>query len=95
MARHVVARVGEIAPGTSKQVTVRGREIGIFHAATSGQTLLYDVNGRLAFNGGITARRGHSGPNDGRDAILSLLQDGFRLHETTPVFGCSLLGAAE
>ena len=31
MARHVVARVGEIAPGTAKQVTVRGREIGIFH----------------------------------------------------------------
>ena len=31
MARHVVARVGEIAPGTAKQVTVRGREIGVFH----------------------------------------------------------------
>ncbi len=30
MARHIVARVGEIAPGTSKQVTVRGREIGVF-----------------------------------------------------------------
>jgi 3-phenylpropionate/trans-cinnamate dioxygenase ferredoxin subunit len=31
MARHVVARVGDIAPGKAKQVTVRGREIGIFH----------------------------------------------------------------
>ena len=31
MPRHVVARVGEIAPGTAKQVTVRGREIGVFH----------------------------------------------------------------
>jgi len=31
MARHVVAKVGEIAAGTSKQVTVRGREIGVFY----------------------------------------------------------------
>jgi len=31
MARHVVATVDEIAPGTSKIVTVRGREIGIFN----------------------------------------------------------------
>ncbi len=31
MARHVVAEVGEIAPGAAKQVTVRGREIGVFH----------------------------------------------------------------
>ena len=31
MARHVVARVGEIAPGAAKQVTVRGRDIGVFH----------------------------------------------------------------
>jgi nitrite reductase/ring-hydroxylating ferredoxin subunit len=31
MARHVVAMVDEIAPGTSKIVTVRGREIGIFN----------------------------------------------------------------
>ena len=31
MARHVVARVGEIPPGGTKQVSVRGREIGVFH----------------------------------------------------------------
>jgi 3-phenylpropionate/trans-cinnamate dioxygenase ferredoxin subunit len=31
MARHVVASVGEVAPGTSKLVTVKGREIGIFN----------------------------------------------------------------
>jgi 3-phenylpropionate/trans-cinnamate dioxygenase ferredoxin subunit len=30
MSRHVVAEVGEIAPGTCKIVTVRGREIGVF-----------------------------------------------------------------
>lgn len=31
MSRHVVAAVGEIAPGTSKLVTVKGREIGLFN----------------------------------------------------------------
>ncbi|MBO0712518.1 MAG: Rieske (2Fe-2S) protein [Acetobacteraceae bacterium] len=31
MARHVVARVGDIAPGSAKAVTVGGREIGVFH----------------------------------------------------------------
>ena len=31
MARHVVASVGEIAPGSSKLVTVKGREIGVFN----------------------------------------------------------------
>jgi 3-phenylpropionate/trans-cinnamate dioxygenase ferredoxin subunit len=31
MSRHVVATVGELAPGTSKLVTVKGREIGLFN----------------------------------------------------------------
>jgi len=31
MSRHVVASVGEIAPGNSKLVTVKGREIGLFN----------------------------------------------------------------
>jgi 3-phenylpropionate/trans-cinnamate dioxygenase ferredoxin subunit len=33
MARHVVATVGEIAPGQSRIVTVAGREIGVFNVA--------------------------------------------------------------
>ena len=31
MSRHIVATVDEIAPGTCKIVTVKGREIGVFH----------------------------------------------------------------
>ena len=31
MSRHVVATTSEIAPGTCKIVTVKGREIGVFH----------------------------------------------------------------
>lgn len=33
MSRHVVATVDEIAPGSSKLVTVKGREIGLFNVA--------------------------------------------------------------
>jgi hypothetical protein len=82
-------------PGVRPMEDREGREIRVFHAATSGQILLYNASGRLAFNGGIMARRGHAGPSDGRDAILSLLLNGIQLEKTTPVFGCSLLGAAQ
>jgi hypothetical protein len=63
-----------------------------FGAFTSGQTLLYGPDGRLEFNGGITAARGHSGDNNGRQAILALLQGGTAERSVTPVFGCSLRG---
>lgn len=61
-----------------------------FGARTSGQTLLYDSQGRLLFNGGITAFRGHSGDNDGRDAIVAWLGGANPARRTTPVFGCAL-----
>ena len=78
-------------PGVHAVDDTDGREIRRFGASTSGQVLLYDSSGRLQFNGGITASRGHSGDNDGRDAVASLLESGnARLH-TTSVFGCSLL----
>ena len=63
-----------------------------FGARTSGQTLLYDSKRRLIFSGGITAARGHSGDNDGMDAIVSFLLGGRPRRRTTPVFGCALYG---
>jgi len=67
-----------------------------FGALTSGQSLLYDVDGRLLFEGGITAFRGHSGDNAGRSAILAVLQGNQPVRDRgtvrTPVFGCSLQG---
>ena len=63
-----------------------------FGARTSGQTLLYDRHRNLVFSGGITAARGHSGDNDGRDSIVALLQGKTPLRRTTPVFGCALFG---
>ena len=75
-------------------VTVMGDEGGVeaarFRATVSGQTFLYDVNGRLLFSGGITASRGHSGGNAGRSAIVHLVTKGVAERTQTSVFGCSL-----
>ena len=68
-----------------------GAEAARFHATISGQTLLYAVDGRLLFDGGITASRGHSGDNAGRTAIVSLLTQGRADRTRTFAFGCSLL----
>lgn len=72
-----------------------GAEARRFHATTSGQTFLYSGSGRLLFGGGITAARGHAGPNDGHDALVALLggsvMRGAPWHKATPVYGCSLL----
>jgi hypothetical protein len=65
------------------------RRLGAF---TSGQTLLYNQRGKLVFNGGITASRGHSGDNNGRDAILGFLRGELPARNAAPVFGCSLKG---
>ncbi|HEY2842626.1 MAG TPA: hypothetical protein VGJ09_03210 [Bryobacteraceae bacterium] len=62
-----------------------------FGAKTSGQALYYDARGHLAFAGGITESRGHSGDNDGRDAITSLIAGNTPVLRQTPVFGCSLV----
>ena len=69
-----------------------GVEAQRFHAVTSGQTVLYDAEGHLLFSGGITGSRGHSGDNEGRSAIVSLLNTGEAGRAETSVFGCPLFG---
>jgi hypothetical protein len=62
-----------------------------FHATTSGQSLLYDGQGKLLFCGGITAARGHEGDNLGANAIDEIAGGKTATISSTPVFGCSLL----
>jgi hypothetical protein len=66
-----------------------GTEARRFGARVSGQVLVYDGAGRLQFNGGITATRGHEGDNAGRTAIRALLA-GQPHRASTFVFGCLL-----
>lgn len=82
-------------PGVTVMRDDDGVEAHRFHAATSGQTILYDEEGTLRFNGGITSGRGHEGDNNGRSAIVSLLTSNKSEHTQTPVFGCALFAQDE
>jgi len=77
-------------PGVTAVIDDEGAEANRFHAATSGQTLLYDAAGLLLFSGGITGSRGHSGDNAGQAAIVSLVNSGASDLTETSVFGCPL-----
>lgn len=77
-------------PGVTVLRDDQGREAAIFHAATSGQTMLYGGDGRILFQGGITASRGHLGDNDGSDSLVSLINGSEADTTNTAVFGCSL-----
>lgn len=77
-------------PGVTVMVDPNYREADLFGAKASGQTFLYDANGRLQFNGGITALRGHSGDNVGRSSIIALVTGDGPAQRQTSVFGCSL-----
>lgn len=83
-------RAAADTPGVTAVLDERGAEARRFGAATSGQTLLYDADGRLLFYGGITGSRGHSGDNAGRSAVVSLVNEGAAEREETFVFGCPL-----
>jgi hypothetical protein len=77
-------------PGVKAILDGDGREARLFHAATSGQTVLYDPHGRLLFSGGITGSRGHFGDNAGQAAIVSFLNAEVPNRTETSVFGCPL-----
>jgi hypothetical protein len=77
-------------PGVNVRIDEGGAEARLFNSSTSGQTILYDAAGRLLFSGGITGSRGHSGDNEGRSAITSLVNKGAADRTETFVFGCPL-----
>ena len=62
-----------------------------FGARTSGQVLLFDRRGRLAYSGGITRARGQAGANPGRSAVEAILRGQPPSSRSGPVFGCPLV----
>lgn len=82
-------------PGVHVVSDVDGVEARRFHATTSGQTMLFDNQGNLSFNGGITQARGHAGDNAGRFAIESNLAGSASDCRGTSVFGCPISGSLE
>jgi hypothetical protein len=77
-------------PGVTVHRDDDGLEARRFQAETSGQTLLYNPDGQLLFQGGITISRGHAGDNPGSSALEALLNHKLTSQVQTPVFGCSL-----
>ncbi|MEM7165650.1 MAG: RedB protein [Planctomycetota bacterium] len=51
---------------------VDARDARRFGVTTSGHALLFNVQGRCLYSGGITAGRGHEGDNPGKTALLEL-----------------------
>lgn len=84
-------RMAAVIPKTTAAWDVGGREARLFGAGTSGQVFVYNPQGRLIFNGGITPSRGHYGDSSGRSAIISAVTDGTTSSLKGFVFGCSLL----
>jgi len=77
-------------PGAVLIVDIDGSEASQFGAVISGTTLLYDANGKLMFQGGITAGRGHQGDNAGEGAVVKLLRDQGRSCTEMPTYGCPI-----
>jgi hypothetical protein len=82
-------------PGVTVLSDVDGEEAERFGAETSGHAFLFDPDGRLLFNGGITESRGHSGDNAGKSAIVSLIDNRAVTRAQTFVFGCSFKSQRE
>jgi hypothetical protein len=76
-------------PGVQVSADEGGREAARFGGETSGHTVLFDAAGRLLFQGGITASRGHAGDNTGSDAVLALV-NGMAAPGMSHVFGCPI-----
>ena len=88
-----VSDLARTIPGA--KVIVDAAEVGRFGARTSGQVLLYDGQGTLVFQGGITQARGHEGPSLGGEAILrAALQESPGVGSSA-VFGCGLVVPVE
>jgi hypothetical protein len=67
-----------------------GRLAASLGGLTSGHVVLYDANGRLRYQGGITASRGHEGTNAGELAVIDALRGGTADTRSLPVFGCPI-----
>jgi hypothetical protein len=75
-------------PGVHVKSDTGGGVAEQFHANTSGEVVVYDRGGKLRFQGGITASRGHAGDNLGESTVISIALGEISNVERSPVFGC-------
>lgn len=89
-AQTSLVRRAKTIPGLTVMVDRAGTIAAKLGVKTSGQTVLFDRNGRQIFSGGITGTRGHAGENRGRNLVLALAKGEICESPITPVFGCAL-----
>ncbi|MGC4073693.1 MAG: hypothetical protein QM760_14525 [Nibricoccus sp.] len=84
-------------PGVTVVRDHDGSELERFRFLTSGETRLYRPDGTLAFRGGITPSRGHTGDSPGRAAVIAAVRSPTGSPPLasirTPAFGCALASA--
>lgn len=76
-------------PGAHVRCDTDGSEAARIGAVTSGQAVLTDAAGRVAFRGGLTRARGRVGESPGRRVVLAILR-GEETTDAAPVYGCPL-----
>lgn len=79
-------------PGVAVIDDVDGMEAKRFHGFTSGQTFIYDRNGKLLYSGGITSARGQIGESAGFRSLVTTLETPPSQARSALVFGCPLAG---
>jgi len=80
----------ELIPGTLLFSDTDGRLATAFGAQISGEVLAFSSSGNLAFHGGVTASRGHEGPNPGIESLGQVLVGQIPQRSELPVYGCIL-----
>lgn len=83
-------------PGARVHFDDQGALAREFGARTSGHALLYDFEGELVFEGGVTAARGSVVDSAGASALLSKIFESKNMDSLTgrvssPVFGCPII----
>lgn len=76
--------------GISIVIDGKGEEAKLFGAHTSGHAVLTTTNGLIAFSGGLTPSRGHTGESAGKDFLLSWNRSRAPASFITDIFGCNL-----
>lgn len=79
-------------PGIKVWQDTASTEASLFQASTSGESMLFDENGKLIFRGGITGSRGHEGDNEGLEQLRKIINSKTGRGNYV-VYGCPLAEA--
>jgi hypothetical protein len=70
-----------------------GAQARAFGARTSGMVVIYGAEGRLLYEGGITAGRAQEGDGPGREAAVAAIEGKLARPVEGSVFGCALIAS--